>query len=440
MNRFLVFLTIAYSIVNSAYSLSLTAENWQTKNGMKVVYYPAHQVPMVVLKMGFQAGSTQDGHAFGLASMTNQSIGEESTSGDATWIADQFADVGAQFSNSTVRTMAGLNLKSLSKREALMPAINNLADLLANFKISDATFKRIQQQQLVAIEASQQNANEVANLVFFQSLYGDHPYAHSVYGTPDTVKAIKKEHIKRFFNNHYGPKGAVLVMVGDLDKKTAQQIAEKLSTALPKGQECTPITKASPHKNGKLVRHLYPSSQTVIRMGQLGIDFHNSHLFPLKVGNYILGGGALVSRLALEVREKQGLSYGVSSEFVPMPAIGPFVISLSTKQSQAEQAIDVTEKVTNSFLEQGPTEQELTQAKKFLIGSFPLSLSSNEKIAIMMLRLHFYSLPNNYLQTYRSKIQAVTAEQVRQAMATQLKPEKMLRIEVGQTKTNDISA
>lgn len=436
MKQLMICLTVIFAIVNTAYGYPLTAESWQTENGMKVVYYPAHQVPMVVLQMGFQAGSSQDGSEFGLASVTNQSIGEESASGDATWIADQFADVGAQFSTSVDRTMARFKLKSISKKDALMPAVNNLADLLANYRLSEKTFNWLQQQQLVAIKASQQNANAVANLVFFQSLYGKHPYAHSVYGTPETVKAINPEKVNSFFNNHYGAKGAVLVLVGDLDKTTAKQIATKLSTSLPKGEGQNVVVKASQHKNGRVVKRSFPSSQTIIRMGQLGIDYHSADLFPLKVGNYILGGGMLVSRLAFEVREKRGLSYGVSSEFVPMPAIGPFVISLSTKNSQAGQAVDVTKEVTDRFLKQGPSEQELKEAKQYLVGSFPLSLSSNDKIAAMMLRLYFFSLPNDFLETYRDKVQAVTAEQVRKSMADQLKPERMLRIEVGQTNSS----
>lgn len=437
MKRLITCLAFIFTVANTAHSLPLTAESWQTKNGMKVVYYKAPQVPMVVLQMGFQAGSAQDGAQFGLALLTNQLIGEESASGDATQIAERFADVGAQFSGAADRTMAGFKLKSLSKPDALIPAVDNLVDLLANFQVSEKTFKRLQQQQLVAIKASQQNANRVANQVFFQSLYGDHPYAHSVEGTIETVTALNQDQVKSFFNQHYGAKGAILVLVGDLDKKTAKKIADKVSGALPKGDAKNTIVKAAPHKNGRLVKQTFPSSQTIIRMGQLGIDYHSSELFPLKVGNYILGGGTLVSRLAFEVREKRGLSYGVSSQFVPMPAIGPFVISLSTKQSQAEQAIDVTEQVTEQFLKQGPTEQELKEAKQYLVGSFPLSLASNDKIAAMMMRIHFFSLPNNFLQTYRDKIKAVTAAQVRQAMVTQLNPGKMLRVEIGQTNSPD---
>ncbi|WP_367606335.1 M16 family metallopeptidase [Legionella sp. W05-934-2] len=433
MKRLIACFTVFFLITNIAHSLPLTAESWLTENGMKVVYYKAPQVPMVVLKMGFPAGSAQDEALFGLASVTNQLIGEESSSSDATEIAERFADVGAQFSTFADRTMAGINLKSLSKSDALLPAVDNLANLLSNFHVSEGTFKRVQQQQLVAIRASQQDANEVANMVFFQSLYGDHPYAHSVDGTLETVSALTQPQIERFFNQHYGAKGATLVLVGDLDKKTAEQLATKLSKALPQAEATYKVNKATPHKNGRLVKRAFPSSQTIIRMGQLGIDYHSPDMFPLKVGNYILGGGLLVSRLAFEVREKRGLSYGVGSQFVPMPAIGPFLISLSTKQSQADQAIQVTESVTENFIKHGPTDQELKEAKQYLVGSFPLSLASNDKIATMMLRIHFFSLPNDYLLTYRDKINEVTSEQVRQSMAKQLKPEQMLRVEVGQT-------
>ena len=434
MKRLMTLMAFILAMPNIGFSLNLTADSWQTNNGMTVVYYQTKEVPMVVLQMGFQAGSAQDGSQFGLAFLTSQLIGEESATGDATQIAEHFADVGAQFSTDAERTMAGLKLKSLSKPDALMPAVKNLVDLLHNFQVSDTTFKRAQQQQLVAINGSQQNANEVANMVFFQSLYGDHPYAHSVKGTSDTVMALNKADVHSFFKKHYGANKAILVIVGDLDKQYAKKIATQLSEALPRGDQLDTVPKAAPHTNGKLIKQSFPSSQTVIRMGQLGIDYNSPEMFPLKVGNYILGGGTLVSRLAFEVREKRGLSYGVDSQFVPMPATGPFVISLSTKQSQADQAITVTENVTEQFIKQGPSDHELQEAKQYLVGSFPLSLASNDKIAAMMLRIYFFSLPSDYLLTYRDKINAVTSEQVRQAMAMQLNPSKMLRVEVGQAK------
>jgi zinc protease len=175
----------------------------------------------------------------------------------------------------------------------------------------------------------------------------------------------------------------------------------------------------------------FPSSQTVIRLGQLGIDHHDKNYFPLIVGNYSLGGGALVSRLALEVREKRGLTYGITSEFAPMPGLGPFVISLSTKTNQAETAMEVTRKNLAAFMETGPSADELRAAQQFLTGSFPMSLASNRNIAKTLLKMEFYHLPNDYLDRYIDNINNVTTEQIKQAFTQTITPNDLLQVSVG---------
>jgi zinc protease len=151
------------------------------------------------------------------------------------------------------------------------------------------------------------------------------------------------------------------------------------------------------------------------------------------VGNYILGGGAMVSRLSNEIREKRGLSYNVNSELMPLPAEGPFVISLSTKTSQREKALEITEKTLADFVNDGPTEKELTAAKQYLSGSFSLSLASNSSIATMLLRLSFYNLPDNYLDTYIAHIENVSTEDIKNAFSALIKPEQLLEVTVGKS-------
>ena len=149
------------------------------------------------------------------------------------------------------------------------------------------------------------------------------------------------------------------------------------------------------------------------------------------VGNYILGGGALVSRLSHELREKRGLTYGVYSQFLPMPGIGPLLINLSTKNNQAKIAMDITRKTLSSFIQTGPDKRELIAAKQYLIGSFPLSLGSNQSIADMLLKIAFYHLPKDYLQSYVDRINAVTTEDIKIAFQDIIRPNKLLQIAVG---------
>lgn len=225
----------------------------------------------------------------------------------------------------------------------------------------------------------------------------------------------------------------VIIMVGAIDSSQAHQLAEQLTQDLPAGEPAPTIPKASQLADAEKINVPFPSSQTVVRLGQIGIDHHNQNYFPLMVGNYILGGGTLVSRLGTEVREKRGLTYGIDSQFVPMLGEGPFIISLSTKNSEARNALHITQDTLIKFIKNGPNKEELTSAKQYLTGSFPLSLGSNTNIANLLLRMAFYHLPDNYLDTYVAKINAVTDAEIRQAFQQQVNPEKLLLVTVGQS-------
>jgi len=116
-----------------------------------------------------------------------------------------------------------------------------------------------------------------------------------------------------------------------------------------------------------------------------------------------------------------------------MPGEGPFLISLATKNTQANNALQITQDTLNLFIKKGPDDQELEAAKQYLTGSFPMSLASNRSIASLLLRMGFYHLPDNYLDTYVERINSVTNDEIRQAFKAQVNPTRLLLVKVGQS-------
>jgi zinc protease len=151
--------------------------------------------------------------------------------------------------------------------------------------------------------------------------------------------------------------------------------------------------------------------------------------FPLLVGNYTLGGGGFVSRLMKEVRDKRGYAYSVYSYFAPLRQTGPFQIGLQTKRSQANDAIKVARDVLDTFLQEGPSEEELAAAKANLTGSFPLRLDSNRKILDNVAVIGFFGLPLDYLDHYQAKVQAVTAD-IKAAFARHVRADRLITVTV----------
>ncbi len=426
---FFPFILLLFSFCSFANPLKTI--HFKTKNGATVVFYQAMEVPMLNISIAFRAGSAFDGPSFGLSTLTRKLLNQGNRHQDANFIADKLSDTGSQYQTEGNQDMVVISLKTLVDKKTLDASLNVFSDILAFPDFPKDAFLREKNQQLSLISQAQESPNEVANQAFFQLLYKDHPYAHPVIGTKKTVGAITVEQVKRFYQQYFCAKNSIIVLVGAVNEAKAKEIAEQLTLNLSTGKQAPEVPKASGLLEETNVEVPFPSTQTFIRLGQLGIDPHDPQYFPLLVGNYILGGGPLVSRFFLELREKRGFTYGIYSQFVPMLGIGPFLINFSTKNSQTKEALDMTSLILKQFLEQGPTKEEIEAAKKYLRGNFPLSLASNKNIADMLLKIAFYQLADDYLDQYIAYIEAVTPSDIKNAFQKLIQPNRFLEVKVG---------
>lgn len=404
---------------------------WKTSNGAHVVFYQAMEVPMLEISIAFAAGSAYDGEKYGLSALTTRLLNQGNDHLSENTIAEQLAETGSQYGAANSQNMVVLNLKTLTRPDALKSACATFTTIIAHPDFPESSFKREKQQQLLSITQAQESPDIIANQTFFQALYKNHPYAHPLIGDRNSVDKLTLEQVRSFYKKYFVSSNATIVLVGAIDKVTAEQLAEQMMKDLPTGNPPPKIPHADALAEGLDIEAQFPSTQTVLRLGQLGITHHDPNYFPLVVGNYILGGGSIVSKLSLELREKRGLTYGVYSQFLPMPGDGPFLIALSTKTSQTKTAIKMTRETLSSFIKNGPNEEELMAAKQYLTGSYPLSLASNRSIADMLLKIAFFHLPDDYLQTYTHHINTVTTEQIRTAFQQLINPDKLLQVSVG---------
>jgi zinc protease len=149
----------------------------------------------------------------------------------------------------------------------------------------------------------------------------------------------------------------------------------------------------------------------------------------------MLGGSGLVSMLSEQVREKRGLAYSVYSYFSQMQNKGPFVFNAQTRTDRAHETLDVIRQTLEGFMKEGPDEERLTAARKNITGSFPLQTSSNANIVEYIAMMGFYDYPLDYLDTFVDKVNAVTAEDIRDAFRRRVNPETFLVVTVGKNGT-----
>jgi zinc protease len=183
--------------------------------------------------------------------------------------------------------------------------------------------------------------------------------------------------------------------------------------------------------SARTVRVPFDSSQTHVLIGQPVIARGDPDYYPLYVANQVLGGGGLVSVLAKEMREKRGLSYSTYSAFMPAARKGRFELGTQVRNSALGEARKVLTDTLASFRKNGPTEQQLQEAKQNITGSFPLNLDSNRELVRYVAMIGFYGLPLDYLDKFRDRIETLTRQQVADAFRRRVDPARMVTVLVG---------
>lgn len=409
---------------------ALDLQHWTTEQGTRVYFMQAEELPMLDVQLLFAAGASRDGALPGLATMTNAMLNEGIEGKDAGTIAAGFERLGAQFSNSSHRDMALTGLRTLTADDKLDPALALFASVIARPSFPEDAFERLRNQLLASVQFRLQRPAALASEAFWSDLYPEHPYGSLPEGRPDSLQQLTPEILRDFHSQYYTAGNAVIALVGDINRDRAERLAQHLADALPQGPAAPIITDPQPIASSH--RHIdFNGQQTHVLVGQHGISRHDPDYAALYVGNQILGGSGFGSRLMQEIRESRGLSYSVSSRLIPMQATGPVMVSMQTRADQVDLALDVIHQSLDAFINEGPTDAELTRTKRQINGEFPLSTANNASIVAQLGMIGFYELPLNHLQLFLDQVQALTVDDIRAAFARHFNPERRLVITVG---------
>ena len=412
---------------------------WTTDNGVKVLHVNSPELPMVDIALTFDAGSARDNELAGLSSMTHGLLDKGTGKLNADDVASRFEDVGAQFGANVDLDRSSVTLRSLTDEAFFNDALTMFIDVVSKPSFPERDFDREKKRLLIALEDSDQRPSDIVGRKFSELLYQQHPYAQPRSGTKESANKIALKDIKQFHKNYFVATNSIVAIVGDVSQAQAKDIANKITASLPKGNAKEKIAAVKPSKETK--QHIdFPSQQSHVRMGQIGIERGNPDYFNLYVGNHVLGGGGFTSRLVKEVRSERGLSYSVYSYFIPYEQAGPFMLGLQTRSDQVAEAIQVCNEVLTDFIENGPTQEELTLSKQNIMNGFPLRVDSNRDILGYLSLIGYYDLPLTYLNDFNSNIEKVTLEDVKQAFRKHLDLGTFVTVVVGSEQTPDEDA
>lgn len=409
----------------------LPIQHWTTPGGARVYFVEARSLPMLDISIEFAAGSSRDPvNRSGTASMAAGLMNNGAGGLNETEISTKIANIGALVGSSFDQDRAGWSVRTLSSALERNEALDVLAKIIQDPAYPVEILDREKAQLVAALRQATSDADSVAERQFFKALYQDHPYAQKP--TETTIKPITRDDVVAFYRTHYTVDNAVVAMIGDISRAEAEAIAEKLTGKLPKSQVA--IATVAPVKipEKPLLKEVqFPSTQSHIMLGYPGMKRVDPDYFPLLVGNFILGGGGFASRLTNEVREKRGLVYSVSSYFMPMNELGPYRVALQTRKDQTKEALQVVRDTIKEFIDNGPTEDELANAKRNLGGGFPLRIDSNRKQFEYLQLIGFYKLPLTFLDDYVKKVELVTVAEIKDAFKRRVVPDNMVTVVVG---------
>jgi len=379
-----------------------------------------------------QAGSSFDPLAkAGIASLTAESLTSGTKNKNALALAEELENRGINLEFGANREGVSIEGDALAKE--LPTLIRTLADVVQNATFPSEQLELSRQRALTELKVELDNPQVLGRRVFQQAVYPkNHPFY--AFPTPASLKSITRRDVTHFYQQHYRPDSTVLALVGDFDPA---QVRSLLETSLGKWQaQGKPPSLRFPSVSlPKSVKRLNPDlpgkSQSVSYLGYQGISRQDPRYYATLVLNQVLGGDTLASRLGTEIRDRQGLTYGIYSYFQAGKQAGPFVIQMQTAPEDAQQAIRSTLALLEQLQQKGITAAELAAAKRSLTNSYPVELASPDALASTILSNEVYGLNAEELRNFPRQIAAVTQTQVQQVAQQLIHPNQIVVVTAG---------
>jgi zinc protease len=393
-----------------------------------LVHEPA--VPLIAVDFAFVGGAIQDlpgkaGTAYLAASLLDDGVGDF----DSKTFHERLERKAVELSFSAERDHIRGSLRTLTANRDEAFDDLRLALTAARFDPSDVEVNRA--QILSLLRRTTTSPSDIANRRWWETAFAGHPYGRPVTGTLDTVPAITIDDLKAYTGRVLARDNLKIAVVGDIDAEAVKVMLDRVFGVLPAKAELAPVPAASPQGLGQRVFVKLDVPQAVVIFGGPGVARKDPDFMAAYIVNHILGGGSFSSRLYQEVREKRGLAYSVYDSLVWLNHTALFLGGTATRADRTGETLDVIQKEIQRLANDGPTAQELTDAKAHLNGSFALNLDTSSKIAALLVQLQLDGLDIDYFRRRAEMINAVTLDEARR-VAKRLLGSGLLVTVVGQ--------
>ena len=426
---FALFFALIFS--GAVMAAEITPKRIVTENGMVLLLVEQHSLPIVSVEALIDAGAIYDpNEKAGRATLTASLLEEGTKKRSAPEISQAVDFIGADLSASADQDFMTAQLKMLKKD--VDAGFDLFSDILINPVFDPKEVERVRNNLLGGLVAEKDQPQVIAERAFRNTVFGNHPYHNPVNGREETVSKIGRDEIAAFHRDFYRPNNTILTIVGDLSEKEATALVSKYFGKWEKRPVPFPkIAPPTPFEAKKVELIDKELAQATVVLGHVGVERSNPDYYAVSVMNYILGGGGFSSRMLTDIRDNRGLVYSIYSRFDANRQPGDFQVSLQTKSASTNDAIDGVLQEINKIRSAPVTDIEISEAKAYLVGSFPLRLDTTAKLAGLLSAVEFYKLGLDYLKKYPEYINKVTKEDVLRAAQKYLHPDHYALVVVG---------
>jgi zinc protease len=407
------------------------ADTFELANGLTVIHYYNPALPLVAARLVVRSGTDANPTGQpGLAAFTAHMLEEGTSTRSAPRIADELAQLGAQFASDSNADASSVSLLSL--RSTFAQAFDILADVVQHPAFPVAEVERQRAARIAELVQQRDEPEAVATVAASAALYGpEHPYGYSRLGTEEAIRGTMRDDLLGFWRRHYVPENAALVVAGDISRAEIKALAESKLLGWPRAG-AGPIQPRAPEPtHARLVLVDKPgAAQTALRVTAIGAARSTPDYPALDVMNAALGG-LFSSRINNLLREQKGYSYGMFSQFRYDRTPGPFAVAGSVRSDVTGASVTDIFAELRRIREQPMPAPELAAARNAQMLSLPVQFETNEGIGASMAELFVFGLPADYYQALPAQFAAVTAQQAQEAAIKYLAPEKMIVVAVG---------
>ena len=408
----------------------IAVQNVTSPGGITAWLVEDHEIPFTALEIRFKGGTSLDlPGSRGAVNLMAATLEEGAGPLDAQGFAEARDGLAAGFRFFAGQDSVGISARFLTENRD--EAIDLLRSAMIEPRFDQDAVERVRGQILAGLASDAQDPANLAMRRFSEMAYAGHPYGSDGDGTPDSVAALTRDDVLDAHKATMTRDRMYVAAVGDISAAELGLLLDHLLGDLPAlGRQMPSV--AGWHLDGGVTVVDYPSPQSVILFGQEGMRQDDPDFFAAFILNEVLGGGRFSARLMTELREKRGLTYGVSTFLAPMDYAQAYMGQMATANATVADSIALIRQEWQRLATEGITAEELAATKTYMTGSYPLRFDGNAEIADILVGMQMDGFPIDYPATRNAKVEAVTLDDVKRVAARLLVPEKLHFVVAGQ--------